>query len=162
MAVDVDAVAVATEACPGVAGLSSGRFAEVATYLPGRRVVGVRATEDELEVHVVAQWEVALPFVAAEVRSVVVPLSGGLPVAVFIDDIDIPPSLFGVEEGPPELPGEVVEPGDPIEEVTLLPGQTGVEELTVVEPGPLGAPLEEEPKGRRPPASDEDLPGDLR
>lgn len=104
MAVDADAIAAATQACPGVARLSSGRFSEVATYLPGRRVIGVRATEDELEVHVVAEWEASLPLVADGVRSVVSPLSGGLPVGVYVDDMDVPASMTSQEEEPAALP----------------------------------------------------------
>lgn len=41
-------------AAPGVVALHPGPFGEVGTYLPGRRVAGVRITEDEVEVHVVA------------------------------------------------------------------------------------------------------------
>jgi hypothetical protein len=104
MPVDVEAVAAATSACPSVARLASGGMAEVATYLPGRRVLGVRAREEEVEVHVVGRWEVPVPEVANEVRAAVSPLSGGLPVGVYIDDIDIPPSVLGVEEPPTELP----------------------------------------------------------
>ena len=43
--VDVDAIAAATLACPAVAGLHEGGSRAVATYLPGRRVVGVRAED---------------------------------------------------------------------------------------------------------------------
>ena len=140
MPVDVDAVAAAASACPSVTKLSSGTFTEVATYLPGRRVTGVKASDRELEVHVVAAWDVPLPDVADEVRSVVAPLSEGRPVAIYIDDIDVPPSLLGAQEpapeefapgevvaaesatppGPGAVPGEVVSAADPdLEEVTL-------------------------------------------
>ena len=39
--VDVDAVAAAVQACPGVSDLHGGRYGEVTTYLPGRAVRGV-------------------------------------------------------------------------------------------------------------------------
>ena len=39
--IDVDAVAAAVRACPGVSGLDGGRYGDVTTYLPGRAVAGV-------------------------------------------------------------------------------------------------------------------------
>ncbi|MFC7759975.1 hypothetical protein ACFQY4_19605 [Catellatospora bangladeshensis] len=53
--VDVDAVAGAARACPGVDDLLGG-FPEVATYLPGRRVTGVRITDDTVELCLRADW----------------------------------------------------------------------------------------------------------
>ena len=87
--VDPDAVATVALACPDVVGLSSGRFGEVATYLPGRRVNGVRVAAGELQVHIVARWGPPLPEVAEYVRHAVAPLSGGRPVAVVVDDVDV-------------------------------------------------------------------------
>ena len=49
-----DVVRDAVLAVPGVVSLHAGPFGEVGTYLPGRRVAGVRLTDDEIEVHVVA------------------------------------------------------------------------------------------------------------
>lgn len=49
-----DRVAEAVLAVPGVAGLNGGAFGEVATYLPGRRVVGVADRGDHLLVSVTA------------------------------------------------------------------------------------------------------------
>lgn len=87
---DLDAVATAVVGCPPVAGLSGGRFGEVATYLPGRRLVGVRLDGEELEVHVVARWGTPLPEVGDAVRRAVAPVGGGRPVTVYIDDIEVP------------------------------------------------------------------------
>ena len=92
---DLDEIAAAAAGCPVVADLSGGRFGEVASYLPGHRVVGVRVVEDQLEVHVVATWGTPLPEVADAVRAIVAPLAGGMPVAVFIDDIVVPDELTG-------------------------------------------------------------------
>jgi hypothetical protein len=89
-AADPDTVAAAALGCPLVAGLAGGRFGEVATYRPGRRVLGVREIDGELEVHVVARWGVSLPYIADSVRAAVAPYSGGRPVAVFVDDIEVP------------------------------------------------------------------------
>ena len=90
MTVDVEAVAAAAQGCPVVAGLAGGRFGEVATYQPGRRIVGVRQAEGTVEVHVVARWGTPLPELADVVRAAVAPYAGGLPVAVFVDDIELP------------------------------------------------------------------------
>ncbi|HVL05800.1 MAG TPA: hypothetical protein VM388_07420 [Acidimicrobiales bacterium] len=87
---DLEAVAAAAKACPLVAGLSGGRFGEIATYLPGRRILGLREADGTVEVHVVARWGTPLPELAEEVRAAVTPRAGGLPVAVFIEDIELP------------------------------------------------------------------------
>ena len=82
-----DAVAAAALALPGVTALHSGAFGEVGTYLPGRRVTGVRITADLTEVHVVvAMGSPVLP-VAEQVRAAVQPLVG-TPVDVYVEDID--------------------------------------------------------------------------
>ena len=93
--VDVDAVAAAVGALPVVSSLSGGRFGEVATYLPGRRVQGVRLREGNVEVHVVARPEAPLPVVGTAVRGAVLPLAGGRAVDVHVDDIDVPLSAGG-------------------------------------------------------------------
>lgn len=90
MTPDLEAVAAAALGCPLVADLTGGRFGEVATYLPGRRILGVRQVEGTVEVHVVARWGTPLPEVADVVRAAVTPHAGGVPVAVFIDDIEVP------------------------------------------------------------------------
>ena len=90
MAIDTEAVASAATACPLVAGLSGGALGEVATYLPGRRVTGVRVGEDGVEVHVMARWDVSLPEVGDQVRRAVAPVVEGQPVTVYIDDIETP------------------------------------------------------------------------
>ncbi len=86
--VDPDAVAAAALGRADVVALGAGAFGEVATYLPGRRVPGVRIADGELEVHIVARWGPPLPTIAGRVRHAVEPLSGGRPVAVVVDDID--------------------------------------------------------------------------
>jgi hypothetical protein len=90
MEFDAHAVARAVEGCPDVARLSGGAFGDVATYLPGARVVGVRRGEAGVEVHVVARWSRPLPEIGEQVRSAVRPLVDGQVVAVFIDDIETP------------------------------------------------------------------------
>ena len=87
---DLEAVAAAALGCPLIAGLTGGRFGEIATYRPGQRIVGVREFDGAVEVHVVAKWGRPLPEVAEVVRAAVAPHAGGLPVAVFVDDIEVP------------------------------------------------------------------------
>ena len=93
---DIEAVAAAALGCPLIAELTAGHFGEVATYRPGRRIAGVRVTDGDLEVHVVARWGVPLPEVAEVVRAAVTPHAGGLPVAVYVDDIEVPDLEAGV------------------------------------------------------------------
>ena len=89
--VDAERVASAVERVPTVARLSAGSTgAEVATYLPGRRVRGVRVGDGTVEVHVVARWPAVLPEVGAAVRAAAAPLVGGRAVEVVIDDLDVP------------------------------------------------------------------------
>lgn len=99
MTPNLEAVAAAALGCPSIADLSGGRFGEIATYRPGRRINGVREAEGTVEVHVVARWGTPLPEVAEAVRAAVAPHSGGLPVAVFVEDIEVPG-----DTGPPALP----------------------------------------------------------
>jgi hypothetical protein len=96
-AIDADAVAERAAGCRSVARLSGGPFGEVATYLPGRRVAGVRMADGQIEVHVVACWGVRVPDLAAEVRAAVGPIAGGLPIAVHVDDVDVPGGGNGVQ-----------------------------------------------------------------
>ena len=89
--VDAERVASVVERVPTVARLSAGSTgAEVATYLPGRRVRGVRVGDGTVEVHVVARWPAVLPEVGAAVRAAAAPLVGGRAVEVVIDDLDVP------------------------------------------------------------------------
>ena len=99
--VDLEAVAAAALGCPLIAGLAGGRLGEIATYLPGRRVVGVRQLDGTVEVHVVARWGPPLPEVADVVRAAVAPYAGGHPVAVFVEDIEVPanPPVAALGEG---------------------------------------------------------------
>lgn len=89
--VDAERVASAVERVPTVARLSAGSAgAEIATYLPGRRVRGVRVDDATVEVHVVARWPAVLPEVGEAVRSAAAPLAGGRAVEVVIDDLEVP------------------------------------------------------------------------
>ena len=83
-----DRIAAATLAVPGVAGLHAGMFGEVATYLPGRRVTGVRIGADAVEVHVsvVVDDDVPIRATARAIQRAVAPLTA-LPVNVTVEDV---------------------------------------------------------------------------
>ena len=82
----------------------------MATYLPHRRIIGVRVTADQIEVRVVAVWGPPLAQVGEEVRAAVRPVAGTLPVEVFIDDIELPSGTHeavgeGGSKGRPQMKG---------------------------------------------------------
>ena len=87
--VGADAIAAAVLACPLVAALSGGRAGEIASYLPGRRVTGVRIGDGTVTVHVVAVYGPSCAEIAAQVRQAVQGVVGALPVVVGIDDLDL-------------------------------------------------------------------------
>jgi hypothetical protein len=89
--IDVDAVAAAVRACPGVSGLDGGRYGEVTTYLPGRVVSGVVASGGRVLVQVRSAWGAEAPLLAAAITRALAPLTGNRPVDVAIADIDDPP-----------------------------------------------------------------------
>lgn len=81
-----DRITAAVLGCPSVAGLHGGRFGEVATYLPGRRVPGVRLTATEVAVHLVGLYPATVAEIDAQVRAAVAPHLAGLPLAITIED----------------------------------------------------------------------------
>ena len=88
---DAGALADAARACPSVVDVTGGALDEVATHLPGRRVPGVRITDDAVEIHVVASMAAeSLPTVGEEVRARLRPLAAGRRVDVYIDDVAQP------------------------------------------------------------------------
>jgi len=82
----VDSVERATLGVPGVVQLHGGSFGEVATYLPGRQVRGVRLGAERTEVHVVVRSDAPLTETATAVREAVGPIVSN-PVDVFIEDV---------------------------------------------------------------------------
>nr|MDQ3385508.1 hypothetical protein [Actinomycetota bacterium] len=112
--VDVDAVAAAVVACPSVAHLVQGGPGEVvATFLPGRRVGGVRVTDEAIEVHIATRWDVPIPMAAAEVRLALGGLAAARSITVAVDDVDDPQAALPATtpDGPPLDLGN---PGSPV------------------------------------------------
>ena len=85
---DVDALAAATLGCPAVAGLHPGGTKFVATYLAGRRIVGVRAEDDRVLLSVVLAHGASVQTLEKQVRDAFVPLVEGREIDVHIADVD--------------------------------------------------------------------------
>jgi hypothetical protein len=81
-----DRVTMAVLAVPGVTGMHGGQHGVTATYLPGRRIVGVRLREDHTEVHITVSGDQPVRPVADEVRRVV-GLLVNQPVHVTVEDL---------------------------------------------------------------------------
>jgi hypothetical protein len=78
--------------CPCVLRRSAGKFGTVATYLPGRRIDGVRFDEHgALEVHVILHWGCDIEAVRQDVFDAIRSIWPIGDVQLFIDDIDLPP-----------------------------------------------------------------------
>jgi uncharacterized alkaline shock family protein YloU len=86
VALDPDSVAATVLAVPGVAGLHPGSYAEVASFLPGRRVVGVRCDGRTVEVHVALRWGDPVPATAEAIRRALTAL-GASTVDVVVEDL---------------------------------------------------------------------------
>jgi hypothetical protein len=85
---DAGRLAAVVTALPGVAGLHGGRFGEISTFQPGRRVRGVRVRDDLVTIGVVARDAAAVPGLGDEVRAALGPL--GRPVDVWVGDVADP------------------------------------------------------------------------
>ncbi|MEU8639459.1 hypothetical protein AB0C38_45330 [Amycolatopsis sp. NPDC048633] len=96
--IDADRIAVAVTALPCVAGLHSGRFGEIATLLPGRRIPGVRIRTGEITVGVTGRYPATTTRIGAEVRAAVGPADR--PVHVRIGDIAAPTAIEVTLESP--------------------------------------------------------------
>jgi uncharacterized alkaline shock family protein YloU len=84
-----DRVARVVLAVPGVHDLHGGVLGEVATYLPGRRVTGVRLRDGDTQVHLVLSWGAPITVTTDEVRSRVAEIVPGT-VHVAVEDIAAP------------------------------------------------------------------------
>ena len=84
-----DIVATAVTSVPGVAALHAGMFGEVGTYLPGRRIPGVRLTDGVTDIHVTLYFGFPVRQTAARIRDVVTGVVGGT-VNVTVEDVVAP------------------------------------------------------------------------
>ena len=123
--VDVDAVATAARACPDVEDLDAGRWGEVATYLPGRRVPGVQVAPDAVLVQVRGRWGVPAVELATRIRLTLAPLVGNRRVDVVLADLGDPPTaLIGVDAAR-ETPADPGRPGAVGKDAWTNSGQAG-------------------------------------
>jgi hypothetical protein len=89
---DPEAVAAAVLAHPAVLRLDGGAWGTVASYLPGRRLLGVRVGEpgEPVEIAVVVRFGTPLPELAEELAGVVRERIGAaVPVEVLFADVDM-------------------------------------------------------------------------
>lgn len=84
---DADTVAGMAAAVPGVRSLHPGMFGEVGTYLPGRRVAGVRVTGDTIDVHLIVDADARVRETAAAVRQAVADAYPNHAVDITVEDI---------------------------------------------------------------------------
>jgi hypothetical protein len=103
--VDVDAVHDAVVACPGVGAMGSGQFGGATTYLPGRRINGLRVLDDAVEVEVrmllTSTRGPTAADLAMQIRAAVNPHVAGKRVDVTITDVMVPADLNDRESDPP-------------------------------------------------------------
>lgn len=85
-------VAAVVTAHPAVARLYGGTFGDVATYLPGRRLVGIRIGEgsEPVELGVVLTLDRPIPGVVRALRRQVSELCGGAAVDIVVGDVVVP------------------------------------------------------------------------
>jgi len=89
---EAEAVAATVRSCPAVVDLAGGDFGEVATYLPGRRITGVRVSDDRIDVHLVGRYGIPIPALAAEVRTALTPLAQGRAIDIRVEDLGMVPA----------------------------------------------------------------------
>jgi hypothetical protein len=107
--VDVDVVAAAVRACPGVDELYVGQPGGIATYLPSRRIDGVRVDRHAIEVQVRARWGEPATDLAAQIRGALAVIAAGRSIDVTVADVTEPTV-------PPRYP-------DPVEVHTATAGE---------------------------------------
>ena len=91
--IDVDALATAVRACPGVSDLAGGRFGDATSYLPGRRVTGVAVREDTVRISVRAKWGVSASDLLGQITLALTPIVSDRRIELVIAEIDNPPWL---------------------------------------------------------------------
>lgn len=90
--IDIDAVVTAVRGCPGVHDLHGGPPQLTATYLPGRRVEGVRVEPLAVAVQVRARWGVPVSELSAQIRTALAPIAGGRRIDIMWADVADRPS----------------------------------------------------------------------
>lgn len=128
-----DAVRAAVLAVPGVADLHSGSYGEVATYLPGRKVAGVRVRPERTEVHVVLDWGAPALTTADAVR--------GAATAITATAVDVHVQDFAAPPGFNPNPAEPDEPDDEQSGATTPQGDQDRDQTPTRAPAGEGLPF---------------------
>jgi hypothetical protein len=83
------AVADTALSTEGVHSLGTGSFSEIATYGPGEKVLGVIATEEHVEVHIIALYppKTSIPDLVHGLRQELIPKAESRRVDVVVEDI---------------------------------------------------------------------------
>ena len=118
--IDVDAVATAVRSCAGVDDLDAGQLGSVTSYLPGRKVAGIKVATDRVTVQVRSRWAIPVAAVGEQIRAAVTPLVAPRVLDIVVSDIADPPV-----EQPPALPAgpDPTEPSPTPGAVTPLSSQ---------------------------------------
>jgi hypothetical protein len=90
--IDVDDIYAAVLGCPGVAGLGTGMIGELATYLPGRRVPGIRVTPELVQLEVCAIWGPSARQIGDQIWAALASVVTDRPIEIVITDIS-PPTI---------------------------------------------------------------------
>lgn len=90
--VDVDRLAATVESCPAVDALVDGPPAGAATYLPRRRINGIRIDGDVVTTQVRLRFGSTVGQLAQQVRRAAAPLVGPHRVDIVVADISDPPT----------------------------------------------------------------------
>ncbi len=85
--VNLDAVTAAVRGCAAVDDLCSGHWGDVVTYLPGRRVTGVRVASDHVVISVRGRWGVPVTELARQVRGALGALVGPRRIDIVLADL---------------------------------------------------------------------------
>lgn len=150
--VDPDTVAALVLACPAVAGLSGGPSGTAATYLAGRRVLGVRISPDIVEVHVVSRLGPTIGELAGQVRAALAGRVLGRTVDIVVEDLADRPDIEPAR-GAPDLTRAVT-----AVVVTAGPADTSTELAAAGTPAGLATPV---PVGASPTADQVVDPGEV-
>ncbi|MEO7078911.1 hypothetical protein [Rhodococcus sp. BP22] len=86
-----DTIASITLSVAGVSALHPGEFGEIATYLPGRRIVGIRIDAEVCEIHISVEYPSDVHAVARAVHDAVGP-HVSVPIVVTVEDVAIQPT----------------------------------------------------------------------
>ncbi|MEU6645474.1 hypothetical protein ABZ863_23375 [Saccharomonospora sp. NPDC046836] len=101
-----DAIATEVSTHPSVVRLDGGALGTLATYLPRRKIVGVRVTEPDepIDIGVVLRLGRRLPEVTGELRERVRAIAGNVPVNVTVTDV-VPASTVDTVDAVDAKPG---------------------------------------------------------